>query len=245
MSNNQMNEGQMNEDHSMLVLAVDTSAANASFALLRNNEILAVIRGDSSVPHSRTFFNHITDLLKTANVELNQIDVLAAATGPGSFTGLRVGLSAIKGLAHALGRSAIGINSIDAIALSAGFTGEMLVIIEAGRHEFYSGLRQISAERDVQAIGSDRVGSLGDLLKSAEPHISDNTAVIFNSQSSEMAIAEELMKPGYRQLKLKTALTTTAEQVAFQALKLSLASAKSDLHPHYIRPSDAEIKRKD
>lgn len=216
-----------------LVLAVDTSSAYAGFALARGAELIASLKIDASVPHSQTFFLQISELLKVAGISLNEVQIFAAATGPGSFTGLRVGLAAIKGLAHSLGKPAVGINSIDALALSSKVIGEVLVMIEAGRKEFYSGIRQITEDGNVKPIGIDRVGSLA--LISSELSAQSGTVV--------GSVPEEFLAdhPGWQ---FKPGLVTIAEELALSAPGF-LHSADCSLRPHYVRPSDAEIRRKD
>lgn len=221
------------DENPPLVLAVDTSSASAGFALARGPELLASLKTDESIPHSQAFFLQISKLLKVAGVNLNEVQIFAAATGPGSFTGLRVGLAAAKGLAHSLSKPAIGINSIDALALSSKIKGEILVLIEAGRKEFYSGIRSIADDGSPNIIGIDRVGSLA-LLGLELPA---QSGIIVGSVTEEFLVEH----PGW---KFKPCLTTISEEIALSAAKLFLSGGDCALRPHYVRPSDAEIKRK-
>ncbi|MBL8190049.1 MAG: tRNA (adenosine(37)-N6)-threonylcarbamoyltransferase complex dimerization subunit type 1 TsaB [Acidobacteria bacterium] len=217
---------------SPLVLAVDTSSASAGFALARGETLLAKIKSDSSVPHSRAFFLQTTELFNSAGVSLNDVQLFAAATGPGSFTGLRVGLAALKGLAHALGKPLLGINSFDAVALSAKLVGEVAVLIEAGRHELYLGLRRVTDNGWVESTGEDFVGPAETLLKA-----------IPVGQIVTGAVADSILalRPD---LHFQPAQSMLAEEIASYAPKLLAMSATASLRPHYVRASDAEIKRK-
>src|SRR5690349_3161414 len=85
-------------DRPPLILAVDTSSARASLAIARGAEIIASSQSDAFIPHSNIFFDLLSNLLHSAALSITEINLFAAAVGPGSFTGLRVGLSAIKGL---------------------------------------------------------------------------------------------------------------------------------------------------
>lgn len=217
---------------SPLILAVDTSSASAGFALARGESLLASIKSDSSVPHSRTFFLQITELLNSVGVSLNEVQFFAAATGPGSFTGLRVGLAAIKGLAHALGKPLLGVNSFDAVALSAKVVGEVAALIEAGRHELYFGLRRVTDAGLVESIGKDLVGTPEKLLNAIPAgHIVTG------------AVPEAILslRPD---LHFQSAQSLLAEEIALYAPKLLLAGIAGSLRPHYVRASDAEMKRK-
>src|SRR5262245_41766867 len=102
------------------ILAADTSSPLASLAIVRGDKILASLAGGAHLPHSKALFSNLSILLQLSGLELLEIDAFAVATGPGSFTGLRVGLASIKGLAHTLSKPAIGISSFDALALGSG-----------------------------------------------------------------------------------------------------------------------------
>jgi len=215
-----------------LVLAVDTSSASAGLALARGENLLASINSDSSVPHSQAFFIQITELLNFAGVSLNDIQLFAAATGPGSFTGLRVGLAAIKGLAHVLGKPLLGISSFDAIALSAKVAGKMAVLIEAGRHELYFGLRRVTDTGLVESIGEDLVGAPETLLKAIP------IGQVVTGAVSETILA---LRPD---LQFQPAQSMPVEEIGLHASKLFASGIAAPLRPHYVRASDAEIKRK-
>lgn len=229
-----MSNQQSTSENSPLVLAVDTSVASASFALARGNEILSVLKGNASVPHSKTFFLQISELLASSGRnKINDVELFAVATGPGSFTGLRVGLSASKGLAQALGKPIVGINSFDALALASKVRGDVLVMIEAGRKEYYFGLRRIVEGELVQKIGEDYVGEPEKFLSS-----------MAESTIATGAVSQEFLKnlPNFQ---FHSSVSTSAEEIALYAPKLLLSGADFSLRPHYVRPSDAEINRKD
>lgn len=218
-----------------IVLAVDTSSACAGFALARGNKLIASLKSDASVPHSRTFFLQIAELLKTAGISLGDVEIFAVATGPGSFTGLRVGLAAVRGLAHSLGKPAVGVNSIEAMALSSNVVGDILVLIAAGRNEVYSGVCRVTEIGTVERLAADQVGSLASILNSD-----------WKSQSLFVvgSISEESLTnmPNWH---FKPSFSSVAEAIALRVPAFSLGSGDSSLRPHYVRPSDAEIKRKD
>jgi tRNA threonylcarbamoyladenosine biosynthesis protein TsaB len=228
-----MSNQQFSSENPPLVLAVDTSSASASFALARGNEVLAMLKGDPSIPHSKTFFLQISELLRSAGRSINDVQLFAAATGPGSFTGLRVGLAAVKGLAQTLNAPLIGVNSFDAVALASKVSGEVLAMLEAGRHESYFGFRRIAESGLVHTIGEDKVGAPDKLLSSSLQNLIVTGAV-----------SEEVLN-NWPSLKFRPAVSTSAEEIALYAPKLWLSGADCKLRPHYVRPSDAEIKRKD
>ena len=150
------------------ILAIDTSSPRASLALARGGRVIAAAGEESREPHSRTLFNRLAGLLEGAGVAPEEIDAFAVATGPGSFTGLRVGLAAVKGLARTLGRPAVGVTSLDALALAAGVQGRVVALIAAGRGEVYCGLREVSAGGEVKPVGGDQVGPPASVLRLLE-----------------------------------------------------------------------------
>src|SRR5271157_3519216 len=100
----------------MLILAVDTSSRTGSAALLRDSQVLAEVSGYEETLYSNRLFRDIAQLQEQANFRLSQIDVFAVAAGPGSFTGLRVGLTAVKAWAEVHGKPVAAISGLEAIA---------------------------------------------------------------------------------------------------------------------------------
>src|SRR5258708_17460337 len=103
----------------MLILALDTSTRAGSIALLRDSEVLAEISAREETPYSTRLFRDLELLHSRAQFRMNQVDVFAVAAGPGSFTGLRVGLTAVKGWAEVYGKPIAAISGLEAIAAQA------------------------------------------------------------------------------------------------------------------------------
>ncbi|MBO0722555.1 MAG: tRNA (adenosine(37)-N6)-threonylcarbamoyltransferase complex dimerization subunit type 1 TsaB [Blastocatellia bacterium] len=224
------------------ILAVDTSSPLASLAIVRGELTLAALAGNAHLPHSQTFFSNLPILLQLAGLEMRQIDAFAAATGPGSFTGLRVGLAAVKGLAHTLDRPAIGVCSFDALALGSGASGPVLVMLDAGREEAYCGLREATGDGNVKGIGQDRVGKpafvLPDLLAGVKSLVATGSAAVKFKKEIDIAAGGV----GVDQVEVRQPWQLTASIVALVAARRLVAGIKPELHPYYVRKSDAEIK---
>lgn len=235
-----MSNFNFDKDYSPLILAVDTSSAHASFAIGRGQQILAAMKTDVPVPHSKTFFDHVSALLQKADLSISQVDAFAAATGPGSFTGLRVGLSAIKGLSHALGKPAIGVSSIDAAALTIEAIGNVLIIIDAGRGEVYSGLRSIGEGRIPMPLGIDTVCQLSTVLEKSKQY-TKGILTVARIGTNEIGF-DQGARPDWQ---IRSPKTLIAEEVAIYAAKVLNDRLSFPLSPNYIRPSDAEIKAAD
>ena len=101
----------------MLILAVDTSTEYCSVALLNNDELLQEINDEAPHSHNKKLFKNIDLILNSNKVDVNDIELLAIGSGPGSFTGLRVGMSAMKAISYATKIKLLPISSIEAVAL--------------------------------------------------------------------------------------------------------------------------------
>ena len=103
----------------MLVLALDTTTRAGSIAVARAGRLLDLHEGDGSRPHAERLPGDLEASLCRAGVGLSEVDVFAVAIGPGSFTGLRIGIAAIQGCAFATGRPVVGVSALEAIARAA------------------------------------------------------------------------------------------------------------------------------
>lgn len=123
----------------MLTLAVDTAAMIGSIALADARGVIAEARLEAPGGFGQVLFGELEALLSRAKVRVADIDLYAAASGPGSFTGVRVGLAAIKGLAEVAGKPAIGISNLEALA-QFGSAELRAPVIDARRGEVFAAL---------------------------------------------------------------------------------------------------------
>src|SRR5207245_8160334 len=114
--------------------------------------IIASIIGDASISHSNTLLRDINQVLKTAGVTLSDIELFAAAAGPGSFTGLRIGLATVKAFSMTLSRPCSGIPTLHAIAHSCGPTHVVVAAQPAGRGEVFAQLLSVSGDGIVEEL---------------------------------------------------------------------------------------------
>ena len=127
----------------MTILAVDTSGNVCSAAVLKDGRVLSEIYIDNKKTHSEMLGPMVDDVLKAAGMAIHDMDLYACAIGPGSFTGLRIGTAMIKAFAHASGRPAIGVNTLDALSYNISCTdARVCPIIDARRGEVYTAAYQ-------------------------------------------------------------------------------------------------------
>ena len=125
----------------MLVLAVDATTTRQSVALVREGQVLADVRLASKTALSRRLMPAIDFMLATLDIRPLEVDAYAVTTGPGSFTGVRVGLSTVQGLALAAGKVVIGLSGLDVLAARARGEGAPIVpLVESERGEVYAGV---------------------------------------------------------------------------------------------------------
>jgi len=123
----------------VIVLALDTTSRTGSAAVVRDGDVLAETTGDPSKTHGERLPRDLERTLETARLEVQDVDLLAVCTGPGSFTGLRVGIAAVQGLAVALSRPVVPVSAFEAL-VRAGVQGDSLVApwIDAQRGEVFA-----------------------------------------------------------------------------------------------------------
>jgi len=125
----------------MRIFAADTSSERGSVCILQDGEILGEVRLRSSVQHSDRLFRSIDFLFKYVPFSMADVDLFAAARGPGSFTGLRVGLSAMEAFAAAYGKPGAGVSTLEALAWKSGVDQVLIApVIDARRGEVYGAL---------------------------------------------------------------------------------------------------------
>ena len=122
----------------MRILAVDTSTRSCSVAVVDGNDLLAEVTSGNGQTHSRHLMAMIHSALELAGMKLSMMDGLSFTSGPGSFTGLRIGISTVLGLSAATGKPIAGISGLDALALQAATSGMSICsLIDGRRNEVY------------------------------------------------------------------------------------------------------------
>ena len=127
-----------------LILSIETATLGGSIWLGRGSHELASKTGDPAVSQSNSLLSDISDCLQQAGVSLPEIEVFACASGPGSFTGLRIGIATLKGIAATLDRSCVGVPTLEAVALAAGTSPATVALLPAGRGEVFAQMFSVS-----------------------------------------------------------------------------------------------------
>lgn len=227
----------------MNILAVDTTGPVAGVALMQDGIITHEITAAHGLTHSETSLPMVDDVLAAAGLEPGEIDLYAAVTGPGSFTGVRIGVCTVKGLAHAWNRPVVPVASLEALAAGAfGFHGLICPILDARRAQVYGAAYRFEQGElpeevlPMQAIALDEFVSrlsqgerllfLGDGLKVHFPRV------------REMLGERALAAPAPQNYLRAAAACLIAEKRADQAVPAHA------LEPIYLRLSQAERERR-
>ena len=151
----------------MLILALDTTTPAGSLAVSRDATVLYELVGDPSTSHAQRLPLDVLDVCTSAGVRLVDIDLFAVAAGPGSFTGLRVGIASIQGLAFALGRKVLPVSTLEAIAAAAFVNGVPRVAawMDAQRKQVFAQLFDVDDRNVVQPFRA----AVGDEDKVVQP----------------------------------------------------------------------------
>jgi tRNA threonylcarbamoyladenosine biosynthesis protein TsaB len=138
----------------MLILAVDTTTPSGSVALLRDAELLGEFDLESFSTHSARLLRSVDFLVRAAGLDIQAVDAYAVAVGPGSFTGIRIGLSVVKSLAFASGKPVAEVSTLEALASKIAVPPVRLAcpVLDAKRGEVYAALFELRASRLVEVI---------------------------------------------------------------------------------------------
>ncbi|HET9788381.1 MAG TPA: tRNA (adenosine(37)-N6)-threonylcarbamoyltransferase complex dimerization subunit type 1 TsaB [Pyrinomonadaceae bacterium] len=221
-----------------LILSVETATLAGGVALSRGEEIVAALAGDSGISHSNTLLNDIDKLLREAQMELSEVELFAVATGPGSFTGLRIGIATVKGLAATLNRPCAGVPTLQAVALSAGASDRTVALLPAGRGEVFAQLFSVTNEGLVTELDKATHISPQRLLEKyslLESLLWCGEGAIANRTSLET-------KPDWRIVPPSTNLATHVAALALRRFRENQMVHPDALQAIYVRPSDAELK---
>lgn len=224
-----------------LILAVETATLSGSIALTRGEALIATVAGDPAVSHSNTLLADLDKLLSQTTVKLADIDLFAVAAGPGSFTGLRIGIATVKGLAATLARPVAAIPTLHAVALAGGPAEASVALLPAGRGEVFAQLFSVSADSVVTALDEpshispqkmiDKYGSLEKVLWCGAGALAHRELIESSAAGKQWHIAPRA--------------ENLAQHVAILALlnfKQGQLAAPDAIQAIYVRPSDAELK---
>ena len=219
-----------------LILAIETATRSGGVAVARGEQVLATRAGDATVSHSMNLIEMIEEALQDAGVKLSEVDLFAVAEGPGSFTGLRIGLATAKAFAAHLNRKVAGVSTLAAVAHASGADGEVIALLPAGRGEVFAQrlsvnrgnvaamdeARHLSPSAVIEQYGEiDRLTLAGEGARIVTPPKGENSNWIVMDDSRNLAPSIALL--------------------GFVNYREGKSVEPEDLRAVYVRASDAEI----
>ena len=229
----------------MKILALDSTAKTASVSITEDERLITVYSVTAGLNHSETLLPMVENALKTAQMKIDDIDMFAISDGPGSFTGVRIGVSLLKGLAFGKEKVCVGVSTLDALAQNLkGFVGIICPLMDARRDQVYNALFE-SDGKEIKRLCVDRAISLKEL---------ENELKKANDEGKKIYLCGD----GYTIAKAKLECGTedtpvllreqNAYSVAVCALKKYKENKESDfsdreLKPTYLRVPQAERER--
>ncbi len=216
-----------------LLLAIDTTHEFGSLALARGDRILEEVALQAPDGFAHVLYAHLEQLLERHGVSVHAIDAFASASGPGSFTGVRVGLACVKGVAEACGKPAVAVSNLEAIA-SFGSAALRAPVLDARRGEVYAGLY----DSDGRAVAPETVVRFGAWLAA----LPDGEIEFLSTDFT--AFCEEFAGTRFERARRVTAPRALAGAIARIAQRRFTTGAAMDpaaLDANYVRRSDAEL----
>jgi tRNA threonylcarbamoyladenosine biosynthesis protein TsaB len=224
-----------------LILSVETATLAGSIAVSRDSQILAQRVGKPEVSHSNTLLREIDEILSGQDLSVEDIDLFAVASGPGSFTGLRIGIATVKALASTLNRACLGIPTLEAITHSAGVSDATVALLPAGRGEVFV---QMFSSSNGAVTALDQAQHLSPVR--AIDRYRGHARILWAGEGAQLysRLIDEARSASDTWI-ISVPPTALAEHVALLASTRAsegLAQRAHSLKAIYVRPSDAEMK---
>jgi tRNA threonylcarbamoyladenosine biosynthesis protein TsaB len=223
----------------MRILAVDTATRSCSVAVTENRTVLGEMTRVSDQTHSKHLLEMVDAVVRKAGLALSALDGFAVTRGPGSFTGLRIGISSVKGLAMAVNKPAVGISSLETLARQVTPASELICpLIDARKGELYTALYRFGT-RGLTPLHAERVLAPDEALRGVRaPCIFVGSgAVLYRDVIIDKLGGAARFAPDEQDI----IRASTVARLGLERFKNGDAGEIADLVPHYIRKSDAEL----
>lgn len=225
----------------MKILAIDTSGTNCSVCILDETKVICDFNLSTGTTHSQTLLPMIEEMCKYSNIDISEIDVFACSLGPGSFTGLRIGIATVKGFALSLNKPVIGVPTLVGLAYNiANFDGTICSVLDAKNNNVYAGIFKYEKDKPVLTDNyvTESVGKLIDILKEKDSKILfvGDGALSFKDKFKE-ALEE---KAHFAPVHLNNQLASSIAKAALDKAMQNEFDDYDTLNPMYLKKSQAE-----
>lgn len=225
----------------MNLLAIDTSTWTAGVAVLRDDRVVACVEVTREKTHAQRLLRSVDTALALSGLGVNQCDAFAVAIGPGSFTGLRIGISTVKGLAFATGKPVAAVSSLQALAFQFPWCAQKVcAMLDARKGQVFAALYQWDPDSRWQEV-------VPEVAANPEAWVSQITepclfvgdgAVLYKKMIQARLGSRAQFAPRY----LNTPRSVIVAHIGAQQIEAGAGSDPAILVPRYLRKSDAELK---
>ncbi len=212
-----------------MILSIDTTSEFASIALTEGERTIDEILLRSPDGFGHILFGHLEQLLSRCGVTVQQIDCFAAASGPGSFTGVRVGLTAVKGLAEATGKRVVAVSNLRAMAFF-GTSPLRATVLDARRGEVYGALY----DDRLEAVAPETVMKFPAWLETLP-------AAGYEFISNDFSPFQSHVDPGIPVVTAPRGMAHAIGRIAWMEVQAGRAQDAAQIDANYVRRSDAEL----
>lgn len=228
----------------MKILAIDSSGLVASVAIIEDDNMLAEYTVNYKKTHSQTLLPMLDEIGKMIDLDLETIDAIAVAAGPGSFTGLRIGSATAKGLGLALKKPLVSIPTVDGLAFNLYGTDKLICpLMDARRNQVYTGIYEFQG-REFRVVEKQMAVSVGEIVEKLNHYgreviLLGDGVPVYAEQIKDMITVPYSFAPAHMN-KQRSAAVGTLAKAYIEAGKLENAA---DHQPDYLRLSQAERER--
>ena len=225
----------------MKILALDSSAAIGTVALCDNERLICELTVNTGNTHSETLLPTVEQVLKLTGTDINDIDMFACSTGPGSFTGVRIGVATIKGLAFGKDKPCVGVSTLDTLAYGIShLDGILCPVMDARRGNVYNAVYKCESGV-VTKLCTDRLISVVEL----DEYLSElgETVYLCGDGYSVCQKAFTKTKTGFVPCRLRLESGYNTAMCAYEKHIRGEYTSDFDIAPVYLRPSQAERER--
>lgn len=225
----------------MKILGVDTSTQTGSVAVLEGNTVLSELAVTSSQTHAKRLMPAVDAALEMAGVSIQECDGFSVTTGPGSFTGLRIGISTVKGLGVATNKPVTGVSTLDALAYQfPSFPYLICPVLDARKGQIYTALYESTSNMEFKRVAKDCAAEPRQWLKQIKRLclFVGCGALAYGDLIKETLGKLAHFAPPY----LNTVRASVVAYIGMRQILDGKIADVSRLVPYYIRKSDAEIK---
>lgn len=222
---------------------MESSAGSASVAYLSDGKILGQYYINAGLTHSTTLMPMVEGLLHTANLRLKDVDCFAVSVGPGSFTGLRIGISAIKGISLAENKPCVAVSSLEAIAYNFIYTNTIVcAVIDARCNRFFTAIFKCSKDGTIKRLSEDKVLSYEEIAEELKQNYCNENIVLAGDGAElayklmENSVSNLQIAPQYLRYQQSIGVAMAAEKLAKQGKTVT----SQQLLPSYLSLPQAQ-----